>query len=97
MIDLHIHTTKSDGLKTPHQILEKSQKIGINTISITYYNIIQAYKKIGDDDCQLIIWINMDISWITYRITECGEKNNARNEFYNINFSESKCNFAYSI
>lgn len=55
MIDLHIHTTKSDGLKTPHQILEKSQKIGINTISITYYNIIQAYKKIGDDDCQLII------------------------------------------
>lgn len=27
MIDLHIHTTKSDGLKTPHQILEKSQKL----------------------------------------------------------------------
>ncbi len=50
MIDLHIHTTKSDGLKTPHQILEESQKIGLNTISITDHNTVQAYKEIENDD-----------------------------------------------
>ena len=46
MIDLHIHTTNSDGRLTETQILEKAQKIGLNAISITDHNTCEAYEKL---------------------------------------------------
>lgn len=50
MIDLHIHTTKSDGLKTPKEILLESQKLKLSAISITDHNSIDAYKEISNDN-----------------------------------------------
>lgn len=35
MIDLHIHTTYSDGTDSVKEVLEKAQAIGLNCISIT--------------------------------------------------------------
>ena len=48
MIDLHIHTTTSDGSDEPKDILNKAQQLGLKYISITDHDSIGAYKKIQD-------------------------------------------------
>ena len=47
MIDLHIHTTNSDGEFGVVQILEKAESKGLNVISITDHNNINAYDEIN--------------------------------------------------
>ncbi|MFT8351909.1 PHP domain-containing protein [Clostridium saccharoperbutylacetonicum] len=46
MIDLHIHTTSSDGSDEPKEILIKAQKAGLKYISITDHDSIGAYEKL---------------------------------------------------
>lgn len=46
MIDLHIHTTSSDGSEEPEVILTKAQEAGLGYISITDHDSIGAYKKL---------------------------------------------------
>jgi predicted metal-dependent phosphoesterase TrpH len=48
MIDLHIHTTSSDGSDEPKDILIKAQQTGLKYISITDHDSIGAYKKLRD-------------------------------------------------
>lgn len=52
MIDLHIHSTISDGTYTPLEILEEASKKGLTQISITDHNTykgsIEALKYIND-------------------------------------------------
>jgi predicted metal-dependent phosphoesterase TrpH len=48
MIDLHIHTTSSDGSDEPENILIKAQQSGLKYISITDHDSIGAYKKLRD-------------------------------------------------
>ena len=48
MIDLHIHTTSSDGSDEPKAILIKAQKAGLKYLSITDHDSIGAYKKLRD-------------------------------------------------
>ena len=48
MIDLHIHTTSSDGSDEPKDILIKTQQAGLEYISITDHDSIGAYKKLRD-------------------------------------------------
>ena len=43
MIDLHIHTTNSDGEFTTKEILEKAQEKGLEIIAITDHDNINAY------------------------------------------------------
>lgn len=50
MIDLHVHTTCSDGQLTEEQILEKAQNIGISTISFCDHNVLDAYKILENMD-----------------------------------------------
>lgn len=45
MIDLHIHTTSSDGSDEPQDILIKAQQSGLKYISITDHDSIGAYAK----------------------------------------------------
>lgn len=47
MIDLHIHTTSSDGSDEPEVILAKAQALGLKYISITDHDSIGAYKKLS--------------------------------------------------
>jgi Predicted metal-dependent phosphoesterases (PHP family) len=47
MIDLHIHTTSSDGSDEPEEVLIKAQQSGLKYISITDHDSIGAYKKLG--------------------------------------------------
>jgi predicted metal-dependent phosphoesterase TrpH len=46
MIDLHIHTTSSDGSDEPIDILVKAQQLGLKYISITDHDSLGAYKKL---------------------------------------------------
>lgn len=48
MIDLHIHTTTSDGSDEPKDILIKAQHLGLKYISITDHDSIGAYKKLNN-------------------------------------------------
>jgi hypothetical protein len=48
MIDLHIHTTSSDGSDEPKDILIKAQQSGLKYISITDHDSIDAYKKLRE-------------------------------------------------
>jgi hypothetical protein len=40
--DLHIHTTFSDGLKTPEECLDLAQEVGLNVIGITDHDRVQG-------------------------------------------------------
>lgn len=44
-IDLHIHTTISDGSLTPKQVIDEAVKNGVSTISITDHDTIEAYTE----------------------------------------------------
>ena len=46
MIDLHMHTTYSDGTDTVKELLEKAEDIGLEVISITDHNTCKAYFEI---------------------------------------------------
>ena len=48
MIDLHIHTTSSDGSDEPENILIKAQQSGLKYLSITDHDSIGAYKKLRE-------------------------------------------------
>ena len=43
MIDLHMHTTYSDGTDTVKELLEKAEFLGLEVISITDHNTCKAY------------------------------------------------------
>ena len=42
-IDLHIHTTMSDGSLTPKEVIDEAYKNGVSVISIADHDTIQAY------------------------------------------------------
>ena len=44
-IDLHIHTTISDGTLTPMQVIDKASESKINTIAISDHDTIDAYNE----------------------------------------------------
>ena len=46
MIDLHIHTTHSDGTDTLEELLNKANKLGLEKISITDHNSVKGYVEI---------------------------------------------------
>ena len=46
MIDLHIHTTYSDGKCSVIEILKQAEELKLNTISITDHETCEAYKEL---------------------------------------------------
>lgn len=54
MIDLHIHTTNSDGKYTVKEILEMSESKKINTISFCDHNVLGAYEELKNIDVKKI-------------------------------------------
>ena len=48
MIDLHMHTTYSDGSDTLIEILEKAENAGLEYISITDHDNCNAYKELNE-------------------------------------------------
>lgn len=50
MIDLHIHTTYSDGTDSVIEVLRKAEKLGLKAIAITDHENCDAYKEIAKID-----------------------------------------------
>ena len=50
MIDLHIHSTNSDGYYTVKEILKMAEEKNINTISFCDHNVLGAYEEIKNKD-----------------------------------------------
>lgn len=46
MIDLHVHTTNSDGTWTTKEMLEKAEKMGLEVFSITDHDTAKSYIEI---------------------------------------------------
>lgn len=44
-IDLHIHTTMSDGFFTPKEVIDEATKNGVSTIAIADHDTIEAYNS----------------------------------------------------
>lgn len=44
-IDLHMHSTFSDGSLSPEQIIDKAKQNGVRVLSITDHDTLQAYSK----------------------------------------------------
>jgi hypothetical protein len=45
MIDLHLHSNKSDGLDTPSQLIDKAQKLDIGAIALTDHDTIEGVQE----------------------------------------------------
>ncbi|KPL01125.1 MAG: hypothetical protein AMJ91_01590 [candidate division Zixibacteria bacterium SM23_73_3] len=65
-IDLHIHTTASDGLLTPVEVVEIAKKEGLSVISITDHDTIDGYqaakKRAEELGIELIPGVELSIS-----------------------------------
>ncbi len=49
-VNLHIHSNFSDGLLSPKEIVKKAREAGLEYISITDHNTVEAYKHIGPEN-----------------------------------------------
>ena len=50
MIDLHLHTTYSDGTKTVKEILKQAEELKLDYISITDHDKCSAYDELKNID-----------------------------------------------
>ena len=47
VIDLHLHTTASDGVCTPPQLVDMAWRAGISTMSVTDHDTVAAVAEIA--------------------------------------------------
>jgi len=65
-LDLHCHTTASDGALTPTEIVQRAVERGVDVLSITDHDTVAAYGKLGSDDLaklQLVPGIEFSTRW----------------------------------
>lgn len=48
LVDLHLHTTASDGATGPHTLLRECESAGLRTISFCDHESINGYRRIAD-------------------------------------------------
>ena len=54
MIDLHMHTTNSDGSDTPEELIKKCQQLDLEYISITDHDTCKSYDDLKDIDIRKV-------------------------------------------
>jgi predicted metal-dependent phosphoesterase TrpH len=62
MIDLHCHTTVSDGTLTPAELLAAARAVGLSAVSITDHDNVDAYDDPALDDPGLIVVPGVELS-----------------------------------
>jgi predicted metal-dependent phosphoesterase TrpH len=60
--DLHSHTTYSDGLYSPTELLDAAKKAGLSALSITDHDTLEAYRHLPAAPWGLNIVIGLEIS-----------------------------------
>ncbi len=67
MIDLHSHTTESDGTFTPLELIHEARRAGVRTLSITDHDTFcgfdQAYSPAQEAGLDLICGIEVSTKW----------------------------------
>lgn len=53
-VDLHLHTTNSDGEQTLEQVMEEAGKAGLSCIALTDHNYFSIYEPVKVDGLELI-------------------------------------------
>ena len=69
MIDLHLHTTYSDGTKTVKEILKQAEELKLDYISITDHDKCSAYDELKNIDIDRY-YSGKIIKGIKYKILE---------------------------
>ena len=46
IFDLHSHTTLSDGVLKPHELISRAIENGVDVLAITDHDTIDAYREI---------------------------------------------------
>lgn len=64
-VDLHCHTTCSDGSLTPQELVRRACDNGVTHLSITDHDTVAAYAQISTEDCpvKLIPGIEFSTTW----------------------------------
>jgi predicted metal-dependent phosphoesterase TrpH len=66
-IDLHIHTTASDSLLTPEEVVEVAKKLGLSAISITDHDTIDGYEaaknKAEELEIEIVPAVELSVSY----------------------------------
>lgn len=61
--DLHLHTTRSDGSRTPQQLIQMAKEAGIRILALTDHNVLSLTTEqlsiSGDDDIILLPGVEM--------------------------------------
>lgn len=66
-IDLHMHTTASDGTSTPAELVKKCVDLGLETIAVTDHDNVTAVKKVQEIGAQEGLNVIPGIEISTYR------------------------------
>ena len=62
-IDLHSHTTCSDGVMTPHELIRYAESENINMLAITDHDTIAAYAELEPVKLDLVSGIELSTHW----------------------------------
>ena len=64
-VDLHTHTTASDGALTPRQLLDVLQNEGVELWSITDHDTVAAYRQLPpQDNIHVVTGIELSAVWL---------------------------------
>ncbi len=74
IFDLHSHTTFSDGVLTPHQLILRAVEKGVDALAITDHDTLDAYRQVPliQSDIELIPGIELSTQWQTTGIHVLG-------------------------
>jgi len=74
IFDLHSHTTFSDGTLTPRELILRAVDKGVDVLSITDHDTLDAYREIpvGQDEIKLIPGIELSTHWFSIGIHVLG-------------------------
>ncbi|MBT3318371.1 MAG: PHP domain-containing protein [Clostridia bacterium] len=63
-LDLHVHTTYSDGVLTPRQVVEQAKQCGLSAVAITDHDECRGYGDVADErDIKVIAGIELSAAF----------------------------------
>ncbi|PID55040.1 MAG: phosphatase [Gammaproteobacteria bacterium] len=66
LVDLHTHTTASDGALSPVELIERAEKAAVRHLAITDHDTVSGYQAArawcSANDCELNLWSGVEYS-----------------------------------
>ncbi|CEG56811.1 PHP domain-containing protein [Legionella fallonii] len=85
MIDLHCHSTFSDGMLSPEELIKKAQMHGVRCLSLTDHDTVAGYTALNQaaasTDIKIIHGIELSTRWKKYDIHILGYQINHTSQF----------------